>query len=490
MLSQTTDRALVFGASGYVGRHLTPALVKTGVTVRAAARRLAPLEAENWRGVECVAADALNPPTLPAALRGVDIAVYLVHSMAAGEAFPEIDRRAAANFAEAAAEAGVRRIVYLGGLAPPDPDTPHLASRLETGDVLRRGAVPVTELRAGIIVGPGSAAFEVMRDLVAYLPIMLTPRWVYSKTPPIALEDLIADLIVLPGIDAAAGRIFETRGPELLSYEEMMHVLARKLGRRGRIIIPLPALTPKLSSYWLGFVSAVPVNVARALITGLKYDLDADDSALRALIPRETRGFSESVDRVFALERQIVATDRWRTGAFALRGSRHDISFYCKTMTRSARGPARAAEIWRALSEIGTRGKGYFFRNALWSLRAWLDRRFGGRHAPRRPASAPLSTGLKFDFWEVLAATPDRRLTLLSHLVAPGAGGLEFEIGEDGNKGEVSATIYWHPAGFIGILYWYALWPAHAWMLRGMVRAILRDAQAERRTVHTDDAIA
>ena len=482
---------LVFGASGYIGRHLTPALARQGSRVRAAARRIGPLEAEHWRGVECVSADALDPPTLRAALEGVDTAYYLVHSMAAGDAFPEIDRRAAENFAAAAAEAGVRRIVYLGGLTPPDPDTPHLTSRIETGDILRRGSVPVIELRAGIIVGPGSAAFEVMRDLVAHLPIMVTPRWIYSKSPPVALEDLIADLIALPDIDAAAGRVFETRGPEILTYEEMMHVLTAKLGRRKRIIIPVPVLTPKLSSYWLGFISSVPVNVARALITGLKYDLDADDTPLRALIPRKTMGFSESVDRVFALEEQIVAGDRWRTGAFTLRGNRHDVSFYSKAMTRSARGPARAPEVWVALSALGTKENPYFFRNALWSLRAWLDRRFGGQHAPKRGSSDPLVTGTRFDFWEVIAAVPQRRLTLLSHLVAPGAGGLEFEINEQQtSSGALSATIYWHPAGFLGILYWYALWPAHAWMLRGMVRAIIREARTKRQTTQSEDAIA
>lgn len=541
-----SERVLVFGASGYIGRHLTARLAASGMPVRAVARRLAPLEAEGWAApearaavarapvarspesrspesrppesgspespataegkadVEIMAADALDPASLPAALDGIDVAYYLVHSMMAGGDFPARDRLAARHFAEAAAAAGVRRIVYLGGLAPPGRDTVHLASRIETGAILRQGAVPVTELRAGIIVGPGSAAFEVMRDLVAHLPVMVTPRWIYSRSPPLALDELLDYLVALPGVEAAAGRVLEAGGPDCYTYEAMMLELAQRLGRRRPWIIPVPLLTPRLSSYWLALVTATPVTVASALITGLEHDLVADDRPLRELVPDVPRvGFAAALDRVFAAEQRIRATDRWREGAFELRGFRHDVSFYGKTM--AARGSARVPpdRVWQVLERIGEPVTGYFFLDAVWRVRSWLDRALGAVDAGRRRPGGKLEAGTRFDFWRVLAATPGRRLTLVSSLMAPGAGGMEFTLqptsggdygggdhgggdhggsGDDarasdgrGNAGEgatLEAAIHWHPAGFWGLLYWYALWPAHALVLRGMVRAI------------------
>lgn len=473
------DRILVFGASGYVGRHLTARLLAQGQPVRAAARRLRALEAEGWQGAELIAADALAPASLAPALEGITVAYYLVHSMVAGGDFPARDRIAAANFAEAAASAGLKRIVYLGGLAPHAPDTVHLASRIETGDILRAGPVPVTELRAGIIVGPGSAAFEVMRDLVAHLPIMITPRWIYSKSPPLALDELLGYLIALPDQPEAAGQVLEAGGPERFTYEAMMRELAGRLGRRQPWIIPVPLLTPSLSSYWLALVTATPVNVASALITGLKHDLEADDRELRRLVPDQERiGFAESIARVFEAEQQIHATDRWREGAFELRGFRHDVSFYGKVMTVGAVARVPPAALWQVLERLGDQHHGYFFLDPVWRLRAWLDRRLGGHDGGKRPADQELAPGIRFDFWRVLAATPARRLTLVSSLRAPGAGGMEFTITPGGSAARLEAAIHWHPAGFWGLLYWYALWLPHWVMLRGMVRAICVEAEA------------
>ncbi len=483
------ERVLVFGASGYVGRHLTPRLQASGHPVRAAARRLSGLEAEGWQGIELIAADALDPPSLGPALDGIGVVYYLVHSMTAGGDFPARDRVAAMNVAAAAAAAGVRRIVYLGGLAPAEPDTAHLASRVETGAILRQGTVPVTELRAGIIVGPGSAAFEVMRDLVAHLPVMVTPRWIYSKSPPLALDELLGYLLALPWIEQAAGRVLEAGGPERYTYEEMMRVLVERLGRRQPWIVPVPLLTPKLSSYWLALVTATPVNVASALITGLVHDLEADDRELRRLVPDQPRiAFVDAIARVFEAEREIRATDRWREGAFELRGGRHDVSFYGKTLTRTMTTTASPASLFAVLERIGDAETGYFFLDVVWRLRAWLNRRLGGSDAGRRRAGDPLGPGTAFDFWRVLAVAPKRRLTLISALVAPGAGGMEFTIEPDAATGgaRLSATIHWHPAGFPGLLYWYALWPPHAAMLTGMLRAICR--AAEKRAADTGPA--
>ena len=277
-------RVLVFGASGYVGSKLVPRLLRDGYAVRASGRNLQLLQARGWDRTERVEADALRPDTLPAALQGVDRAFYLVHSMAAGRDFGRLDLEAAENFAAAAQRAGVRRIVYLGGLIPHDADSEHLVSRRETGVRLRAGRVPVTEIRAGIIIGPGSAAYEVIRDLVNHLPLMLTPLWVQSKSSPIALDDLLEYLVRVAWLPQAAGRVLDAGGPEYLSYEQLMRQYGAQVGRRPRIW-RVPVLTPTLSSYWLGLVTAVPAKVAGALIGGLKHDLPADDAELRALVP-------------------------------------------------------------------------------------------------------------------------------------------------------------------------------------------------------------
>jgi uncharacterized protein YbjT (DUF2867 family) len=276
---------VVFGASGYIGSNLVPELLRAGHRVRATARNVEVLEGRGWQGVELAQADALEPASLPAALAGADVAYYLVHSMAAGKDFGAIDRRAAENFARAAAAAGVGRIVYLGGLIPPNPRSTHLKSRAETGEVLRRGQVPVTEVRAGMIIGPGSAAYEVIRDLVNHLPVMVTPTWVSSRSTPIALPDLLAYLEAVAGLPPAAGRILDAGGPEAVTYEQIMRCYGRLVGRQPRILA-VPVLTPRLSSYWLRFITSVPTSVARALVEGLEHDFVANDAELRALVPR------------------------------------------------------------------------------------------------------------------------------------------------------------------------------------------------------------
>src|SRR5690606_13566463 len=229
-------RVLVFGATGYIGSHLVPALVNAGYTVRAAARRMEVLKARGWEGVELASADALDAGSLDAALSGCDVAYYLVHSMASGAGFSDLDRRAADNFSAAAERVGIRRIIYLGGLQPPGVASEHLASRRETGDRLRAGPVPVTEIRAGVIVGAGSAAFEVIRDLVYHLPIMVTPRWVQSHTQPIALDDLIEYLVRLPATPQTEGRTFDVCGPETLRYEDLIRQFGEVVGKHPFIV--------------------------------------------------------------------------------------------------------------------------------------------------------------------------------------------------------------------------------------------------------------
>ena len=332
---------LVLGASGYVGTHLVPELAARGHRVRASSRRRDTLEARGWEGVEIVAADALDPASLDVALDGIEIAYYLVHSMAAGRRFAELDRRAANTFREAAERAGVQRIVYLGGLQPEGEASSHLRSRRETGELLRAGPVPVTELRAGIVVGPGSAAFEVIRDLVYHLPVMVTPRWVRSRSQPIALDDLIAYLVRLPDHEETAGKIYDASGLEALTYEELMRQFARVAGRR-LFVLPVPVLSPKLSSYWLDLITAAPASVARPLIDGLAHDLVSTDPwPLREAIPIRLHTYEQAVRAALAEEEAAGPPARWTEGAFRLRQSRHDISFSDKRARSEVRTSAR-----------------------------------------------------------------------------------------------------------------------------------------------------
>ena len=472
---------LVFGASGYIGGNLVPGLLAAGRRVRATARNVEVLEGRRWQGVELVRADALDPATLPAALAGVDVAYYLVHSMAAGRDFGRLDREAAANFAQAAAAAGVRRIVYLGGLIPPGARSQHLRSRAETGEVLRAGTVPVTEIRAGMIIGPGSAAYEVIRDLVNHLPVMTTPSWVRSRSTPIALPDLLGYLVTVADIDAAAGRILDAGGPDAVTYEEIMRCYGRLVGRTPRIIA-VPVLTPRLSSYWLRFVTSVPTSVARALVEGLEHDFVADDSALRSLVPRRLMGLEESIRAAIDADSRHEVVARWVEGAIACRNFHPEYGYYAMRAGAEANGPATPEAVFRTVCTIGG-DRGYFFADVLRNVRRAIDWLIGGpSYRRRRRHPAELRVGDVVDSWRVIALEPGRRLTLLMEMKAPGAGVLEFVVkpGPAGAGSSVSATAYWHPAGVLGLVYWYSLVPAHLFLFKGLTRAIQHLALRER----------
>lgn len=467
---------LVFGASGYIGTNLVPFLTARGQRVRAVSRNREVLEGREWAGVECASADALRPETLDAVFSEVDVAYYLVHSMAAGANFGQLDLEAAANFRDAAERAGIRRIIYLGGLIPENPESVHLQSRFETGEVLRRGEVAVTEVRAGMIIGPGSAAFEVMRDLVNNLPVMVTPRWVFSRSPPIALPDLLSYLATLATLEAAAGQIFDAAGPQVLTYADIMRRLASMLGR-SITIIPVPVLTPKLSSYWLRLVTTVPVNVARALIDGLKHDVLADDGPLRELAPIPLHNLEESIGEALRAEREHQVPAHWVEGSIRCRNFQPEYAYYAKQASGACSTTATDEQLWQVICRVGA-GQDYFSLNVLWWLRGAADWLLGGpslRRARRHPDE--LRVGDVVDAWRVIAMQPRRKLTLLLEMKLPGAGVLEFEILSKGALTEVRSTAYFHPAGVWGLLYWYPLVPFHLWIFRGMTREICRRAE-------------
>jgi uncharacterized protein YbjT (DUF2867 family) len=468
---------LVFGASGYIGSNLVPRLLASGKRVRATARNVEVLEARAWNGVECVAADALRPETLAAALQGVEVAFYLVHSMAAGSGFSALDREAARNFGRAAAAAGVRRIVYLGGLMPEGARSEHLRSRAETGEVLRQSGVPVTELRAGMIIGPGSAAYEVIRDLVNHLPVMITPRWVRSRSTPIALDDLLAYLVAVADIDAAAGKVLDAGGGEIVTYEQIMRCYGRRVGKHP-LILPVPVLSPGLSSLWLRLITSVPVGIAKALVQGLEHDFIARDEELRRMVPRPTLGMEASIAAACEADERHAVVARWVEGSIACRNYRPEYSFYAKRAGATATGAARTEDVFATFCRIGADDTGWFFADSLWFLRRVLDWLCGGpsfRRSRRHPSE--LRVGDVVDSWRVIAVEPGRRLTLMMEMKAPGAGVLEFVTQPAGASGSsVSVTTYWHPAGVWGLLYWYSLMPAHLFIFEGLARSIMRRA--------------
>lgn len=477
MPSEEPKLDLVFGASGYIGSYLAPFLRAEGRPVRASSRNIEVLQARGWEDIELCEADALQPATLEPVLAGVDTAYYLVHSMAAGKRFPELDAQAAGNFAAAAARQGVRRIVYLGGLIPKQARSAHLRSRAETGDILRQGSVPVTELRAGMIIGPGSAAWEVIRDLVNHLPVMVTPRWVFSRSTPIALGNLLRYLADVPLHEATAGETYDVAGPDVLTYAEIMRQYGALVGKRP-YIIPVPVLTPRLSSYWLRLVTSVPTNVARALIDGLSQDVIAEDDRLAALIPQELLSFEAAAQEALEADRAHAVPAHWVQGSYACEDFHPQYSFYAKQADGSAETAATAAAIWRVICRIGNDGD-YFYGNFLWWLRRALDWIVGGpsfRRRRRHPQE--LRVGDVIDAWRVIALEPEKRLTLLMEMKGPGFGVLEFTIRDQGERRQVHMRAHWHPAGVWGLLYWYLLLPAHVFLFSGTTRRIARRAEA------------
>lgn len=475
-MADSNETWLVFGASGYVGSHLVPKLLDEGRQVRAAARDPRVLEGRGWDGAELVRADALDPATLPAVLAGVKVAYYLVHSMAAGQGFAGLDSKAARHFGAAARAAGVERIVYLGGLLPEDARSEHLLSRADTGDVLRDSGVPVTEIRAGIIVGPGSAAFEVIRDLVNNLPVMITPRWVRSRTPPIALENLLEYLFRVATLPQTAGQTYDAAGMEMLSYEDLMRQFGEVVGKRPRIL-PVPVLSPGLSSFWLGLVTSVPTAVARALIAGLAHDIPANPEPLRKLVPQQLLSYRQAVEASLEIERRNAIASRWVEGALMFRGFRPDHSFYAKKTAATALSNAAPETVWAVLNSIGGRNR-YFHMSLLWRVREFLDWLVGGSGWSRgRRDPDRLRVGDYVDSWQVVAMEVPSRLTLGFGMRAPGSGILEFELRPESGKTRITLTALWHPAGVWGLVYWYISAPFHALVLPGMVREVARKAE-------------
>lgn len=476
---------LVTGATGYVGGRLVSRLLESDYGVRVLVRDQARLQGRPWLDrVEVAEGDVTRPETLPAAMAGIGHAYYLIHSMSQGHGFEDKDRRAAAGFAAAARAAGVRRIVYLGGLGDPAQGlSPHLRSRQEAGEALREGGVPVSEFRAAVVVGSGSISFEMIRYLTERIPVLVCPRWVYTKTQPIGIDDVLAYLVAAPAVDESSGCIIEIGGADVLSYGDMMLGYARARGLR-RWLLPVPALTPRLSSYWVHWVTPVPASIAQPLIEGLRSEVVVRDDLARRLFPDICPvGYDEAVRRALdGLESGEVDT----VWCDSLATSAGDAAPVClitdQGMTverreRLVRAPAAA--VFQAFSGLGG-SRGWPALGWAWRLRGAIDRLAGGvgfRRGRRDPDD--LRVGDVLDFWRVEAIEPGRLLRLRAEMKVPGSAWLEFEAAPAaGGTTRLLQTALFAPAGLLGHVYWYAMYPFHALIFGRMARRIGEEAEA------------
>jgi uncharacterized protein YbjT (DUF2867 family) len=472
---------LLTGATGYVGGRLLPLLVADGWRVRCLARQPDHLSPRVPAGVEVVQGDLLDAASLSAAMQGVEAAYYLVHSMGATGDFEEQDRIAAENFAAAAHGAGVQRIIYLGGLGENEPDlSAHLRSRHEVGERLRAHAVPVIEFRASIIIGSGSLSFEMIRALVERLPVMVMPRWVRVTAQPIAIGDVLAYLRAALSLKLAGSVMVEIGGPDQVSYGELMREYARQRGLR-RWMIPVPLLTPRLSSLWLGLVTPLYARVGRKLVDSLRHPTVVRDDSVQRLFPIRPIGVGEAIARALRNEDSTFAQTRWSDASSAAAnapqqwgGTRFGNRLVDSRTTRVA---ASQAKVFSVVEKIGGTA-GWHYANWLWTLRGWLDLVMGGvgmRRGRRDPER--LLAGDTLDCWRVESSQPDQRLRLAAEMKLPGRAWLEFEVQPDGNGARLRQTATFDPLGLLGLAYWYGVWPLHQLVFAGMLRGIAKSAE-------------
>jgi uncharacterized protein YbjT (DUF2867 family) len=478
----TVQLVLVTGATGYVGGRLVPALLEAGYLVRCLVRDPARLQGRPWaERVEIVRGDALRPESLGPAMAGVDVAYYLVHSMRETAAFRDRDLQAARDFGTSARAAGVRRIVYLGGLGDPDaPLSHHLRSRQETGEALRASGVPVTEFRAAVIVGSGSISFEMIRHLTERLPIMVCPRWVFTRIQPIAIRDVLAYLVASLAAPESAGRIVEIGGADVLTYGEMLLQYARVRGLK-RAILPVPVLTPRLSAYWVHWVTPIPASIAHPLIQGLRNEVLVRDNLAHRLFPAvQPLGYAAAVRHALEkLEAGQVETS-WSDALQTGEGAPQLLVVAQDGMVMERRRllvEASPAALYGVFAGLGGR-RGWLFGDSAWRLRGTLDRLVGGvglRRGRRHPAE--LRVGDVLDFWRVEAVEPGRLLRLRAEMKVPGQAWLQFEVTptSDGRT-LLEQTAFFAPKGLFGLAYWYLLYPIHALIFSGLVRQIGRHA--------------
>ncbi|MEI7546511.1 MAG: SDR family oxidoreductase, partial [Actinomycetota bacterium] len=469
-------------ATGYIGGRLVPRLLARGHQVRCVARDPSRLAGRAWRGAELVRGDLGDPDDLPAALAGVEVAYYLVHSMAEGEAFRERDRIMAHTFGRAAAEAGVRRIVYLGGLGRPEEvRSRHLVSRQEVGHSLKESGVPVVEFRAAVIVGSGSASFEMIRHLVERLPLMITPRWIDTRCQPIAVRDVLDYLVrVLDHPDATG--VYEIGGRDVLSYRQMMLKYAKIRGLK-RVIVALPVPRPQLSSRFVDLATPIPYRIAHPLIESLRTEVIVRDHRALREFAVQPMSYDEAVHRAMARLATDDVETTWASSLASLNQDQppemqlasHEGMMLERHRCQVQASPERVFEVVCALGG----DEGWPAGNWLWQTRGLMDRLAGGvgmRRGRRNPRE--LRAGDPLDFWRVETIEPPHLLRLRAEMKLPGRAWLQFEVLPDERGARVEQTALYEPRGILGYLYWQSVRPFHRFIFPGMLRAVRDRAQS------------
>lgn len=450
------------------------------------------MKARAWArmpGIEVVEGDAFEPASVAAALEGCWAAYYLIHSMGVrGKPFEDADRKAARIFAEQAKRAGVSRLVYLGGLGSDDDAalSKHLRSRREVERVLAAGGVPVTTLRAAMIIGSGSASFEILRYLVDRLPVMTAPRWVTTPCQPIAIRNVLEYLVGVLEVPRTAGQTYEIGGPEVVTYRQLMDAYSDAAGLPRRKILRVPVLTPRLSSYWIHLVTPAPASLARPLAEGLRNPVVCKDLRIRDLIPQTLLTPREAIQRAVDVHQRGDTENTWTDAGLlppAEWAGPGDPEWTGGTVlrdTRSLHVAAPCEDTWGVVERVGG-AQGWYFANGLWKLRGRLDRLVGGPGLSRgRRDASRFRVGDSVDFWRVVAVDPGRRVRLGAEMRLPGDAYLEFEVEPNANGScRLHQRAWFYPRGLGGILYWYLLWPGHVVVFSGMARAIRRRALKE-----------
>jgi uncharacterized protein YbjT (DUF2867 family) len=473
------EQVLVTGVTGYVGGRLVPRLLETGYSVRCLVRDPERLQGHAWHNrVEIATGDALDLASLTASMRGISVAYYLIHGKQAGRDGALQDLEAAHNFTVAAEETGVKRIVYLGELVDPTANlSPYLHSRHETGYILRQGSVPVTEFRAGMIVGSGSILFEMIRYLAEREPIFICPRWFYSLAQPIAIRDVLAYLISALEEPASQGRLIEIGGATRLSYADMLCAYAQERGLK-RLLVRTPVYAPRLSAYWVHMLTPIQWNVILPLIEGLNAEIIVRDDLAKQLFPQiQPLDFQTALHLALGRVQNETVETSWSDALVTVQGEVKPVKLTTiegmMLERRTLRVDLPADVVFRAYTGLGGE-RGWLYMNWTWEVRGWIDKLVGGvglRRGRRHPDE--IWVGESLDFWRVEAIQPGRLIRLRAEMKVPGKAWLEFQsVPQPDGATLLTQTAYFAPRGIFGFLYWYILYPIHSFIFSGMIRKV------------------